>query len=359
MSETNASLWARTAPAVSHPALAGDLDVDVAVVGGGVTGLTTALLLQRDGARVAVLEGSVVAGGTTGWSTAKVSVLHGALYQRIERARGTDAAATYAAANQAGLALVRELVSTLGIDCDWSDEPAYTYAAGEAHAGVVDAEYEAARRAGLAVTRTVETGLPWPVAAAVRLEGQAQLHPVRYVQALARAVVDGGGSVFEHTRAHDVDGRTVVADGGRVRAEHVVVCTLLPFLDRGGYFAKAHPTRSYAVAARADEPVRGIYLSVDEPSRSVRNAFGGAWLVLGGTATRPDGAGGPSATTRNSRPGPAGTSPSASSGPAGPRRTTCPSTTSPTWAAWRAVANGSGWRPGSRSGASPTARRRP
>lgn len=291
MSETNASLWARTAPAVSHPALAGDLDVDVAVVGGGVTGLTTALLLQRDGARVAVLEGSVVAGGTTGWSTAKVSVLHGALYQWIERARGTDAAATYAAANQAGLALVRELVSTLGIDCDWSDEPAYTYAAGEAHAGVVDAEYEAARRAGLAVTRTVETGLPWPVAAAVRLEGQAQLHPVRYVQALARAVVDGGGSVFEHTRAHDVDGRTVVADGGRVRAEHAVVCTLLPFLDRGGYFAKAHPTRSYAVAARADEPVRGMHLSVDEPSRSVRNAFGGTWLVLGGGG-HPTGRGG-------------------------------------------------------------------
>lgn len=284
MSETNASLWAHSAPSVSHPRLAGDLDVDVAVVGGGVAGLTTALLLQRDGARVAVLEGSRVAGGTTGWSTAKVTALHGSLYQQIERAHGAQGAATYAAANQGGLELVRELVATLGIDCDWSEQSAYTYATDVANAATVDAEYEAARRAGLPVARTTETALPWPVAAAVRLDGQAQFDPVRYVQALARAVVEGGGSVFEHTRAHDVDGDAVLADGGRVRAEHVVVCTLLPFLDRGGYFAKAHPERSYVVGARVAEHVSGMYLSVDSPTRSVRSAYGGEWLVLGGAS---------------------------------------------------------------------------
>jgi len=106
-----------------------------------------------------------------------------------------------------------------------------------------------------------------------------------------------GSHVFERTRACDVDETddrcTVVTDSGRIRANHVVIATHLPFLDRGFFFAKAHPGMSYAVAAEISEPAapRGMYISIDQPTRSIRSTPSQEaerrFLVIGGEGHRP------------------------------------------------------------------------
>jgi glycine/D-amino acid oxidase-like deaminating enzyme/nitrite reductase/ring-hydroxylating ferredoxin subunit len=128
--------------------------------------------------------------------------------------------------------------------------------------------------------------LPYPVAAAVRLDNQLHFHPRRYCVGLARAVVRLGGSVHEHTRARAVDtassGVSVTTDEGTISADFAVLATHLPFLDRGGFFARAHPYRSYAVAARLREGAPdGMYISVEEPTRSLRPAPDGR-IIMGG-----------------------------------------------------------------------------
>ena len=122
--------------------------------------------------------------------------------------------------------------------------------------GDIEREVEAARAAGVEAELTTETDLPYPIAAAIKVDGQAQFHPWKYLAALARAVDGDGSHVLEATLATDVrSGRPCVVETarGRVRAGHVIVATQLPFLDRGLFFAKAHPTTSYAVAAAVDE----------------------------------------------------------------------------------------------------------
>src|SRR3954471_24889135 len=103
------SLWLDTAPATAYPALEGALSVDVAVIGGGIAGLTTALLLKRAGARVALLEAMRVGSGVTACTTAKVSALQSTVYSTIGRLHGAVAAATYAEASVAGVERVAEL----------------------------------------------------------------------------------------------------------------------------------------------------------------------------------------------------------------------------------------------------------
>src|SRR3954463_3104838 len=200
------SLWVDTAPESDYPVLTPGVHVDVAVLGGGIAGLTTALLLKRDGARVAVVEAGRVGGGVTAFTTAKVTSLHGIHYKDVESSFGADGARAYAEANEAGLERVAAFVDELGIDCDFRRKPAFTYAEDESDRGKIEDEVEAASRAGLAASFTEETDLPWPVAAAIRVEDQAEFHPRRYLLKLAEAIPGGGSHVFERTRGLAVAG---------------------------------------------------------------------------------------------------------------------------------------------------------
>src|SRR5919198_2922456 len=112
------SLWLEDEPPVPRPPLARDVEVDVAVIGGGIAGITTALLLKRSGARVAVLEAHTVGAGTTGCTTAKVSALQATLLSTIRGRNGDDAAATYAEASLAAVDKVAELAAAEGVACD-------------------------------------------------------------------------------------------------------------------------------------------------------------------------------------------------------------------------------------------------
>ncbi|MEA2410887.1 MAG: hypothetical protein QOC77_1448 [Thermoleophilaceae bacterium] len=287
----NTSLWVDTAPQTDYPVLRAGAHVDVAVLGGGIAGLTTALLLKRDGARVAVVEAGRVGAGVTAYTTAKVTSLHGIQYQSVASSFGDDGARAYAEANEAGLERVAQFVDELGIDCDWRRKPAYTYTEDPDDRGKIEDEVEAAVRAGLPAELTTDTDLPWPVAAAIRVEDQAEFHPRRYLIALAEAVAGGGSHVFERSRALAVAGGKervrISTTRGELTADQVVVATHFPFLDRGGYFARMHPERSYGLGlylAKGASAPQGMYLSTESPSHTVRShpTARGEMVITGG-----------------------------------------------------------------------------
>jgi glycine/D-amino acid oxidase-like deaminating enzyme/nitrite reductase/ring-hydroxylating ferredoxin subunit len=288
LDETNPSLWVETTRDQVTAAAAGmpSGTYDVVVVGAGITGLSTALLMAERGARVALLEAGQVCSGVTAYTTAKVTSLHGLTYDGLVRHRGKEIAQAYADANQAAIAQVADWIDRYGIECDFSRRPAYTYTTDSSRVSEIEAEVEAASALGLPVTFTNDTELPYAVEAAIRMDDQAQFHPRRYCLGLAAAFTSRGGQIFENTRVTGVsDGSPCEVHVGdaRVSAEHVVLATHLPILDRGIFFAKTHPARSYALAVRLKgAPPQGMYLSADQPTRSVRSAEGDALVILGG-----------------------------------------------------------------------------
>jgi glycine/D-amino acid oxidase-like deaminating enzyme/nitrite reductase/ring-hydroxylating ferredoxin subunit len=283
------SYWIASTEAPEFPRLEGEVAVDVAVIGAGITGVMAATLLKRAGKSVALVESKRILRGATGYTTAKLTAGHNVIYVHLERHFGAEGARLYAAANQSAVATVARMAVEEGIECDLERTRNFVYSESEEEVEMLRGEADAARRAGLPASFTRETELPFAVAGAVVLEEQAQFHPRKFLLPLARALPGDGSHVFELTRVRGVrEGEPCLVETahGSVRAPSVVVATHLPILDRGFFFAKTHPKRSHVLAARVrpDQAVSGMYISTEDPIHSVRSARDGdeRLLLVGG-----------------------------------------------------------------------------
>ena len=275
------SWWVESSEATSYSPLEADgASADVVVLGGGIAGLTTAYALAREGRDVLLVEADRIVAGVTGYTTAKVTVAHNLVYADLADRFDDATAAAYAASQSAALRWVRETVQAEGIDCDLEERAALVYTEVAEEREQVEAEVEAARRAGLDAELVTETELPYDVIAGLRLGGQAQFHPRKYLLALAERFVALGGRIVEQTRALDVaEGEpcVVTTDRGEVRANEVVVATHYPFLDRGLLFSRLAPYRDVVVAMplpadRAPEVMAISTGSEEGGTHSVRTA---------------------------------------------------------------------------------------
>ncbi|NXY94040.1 FAD-dependent oxidoreductase [Streptomyces sp. BR123] len=291
-----ASYWMKTAPMPPRPALEGRAEADVAVIGSGIAGLSTAWELARTGRSVIVLEARRTASGVTGHTTGKLTALHSTVYAKLRDTHGEAAAAQYARSHSAALVHVRDTAEALGLDCGLEDRPAFTYC--EEEAGVADlrAEAEAARAAGLDASFVTETGLPFPVAGAVKAAGQAQFHPLQYLLGLAADLTARGGRIYEHSRITGL-GRgephhLTTASGATVTADTVVVATHHPLFDHALLATRLTQHRDLVVAGllpREADP-GGMYITGESGTRSVRTApfeAGRRLLIVSGEAFTP------------------------------------------------------------------------
>lgn len=272
----NPSVWVGTAGTTNYPSVTDGGQYDVVVVGGGITGLTTALMLKRRGAKVAVVEAQRIASGTTGYTTGKVTSQHSVKYADLIDGVGEEKARQYAEANQAGVEQIAGLVSELGIDCDFTRADAFVFTQDAGERETLEKEAAAAQKVGLPASFVTDTELLFDVVAAVKFTGQAHMHARKYCLGLADAVNGDGCAIFEQSRVVDIDEKPThvdvrVAEDVVLRAEHVVMATLLPFDLISGFYARSQPKRSYALALRCSEAVpQGMYINVESPTRSLR-----------------------------------------------------------------------------------------
>ncbi len=281
--------WIASTPQTDYSSLEQDISVDAVVVGGGMAGITTALLLKREGLKVAVLDAGRIIQGTSAHTTAKITSQHALIYDKLKTKLGVELAQQYAEANESAIHFIAKLIEEKNIACDFSWQPAYVYTQQDAYVQQIQDEVNTASDLGIDAVYLDEIPLPFKVKAAMQYNGQAQFHPRKYLLALAEEIEGDGSHIFENTRAVDLkEGQhcTVITENGKkITARQVVIASHFPFFDgKGMYFARIYPTRSYAIGARIKEHFPGgMYINAETPARSLRfQPFKDGKLVIAG-----------------------------------------------------------------------------
>lgn len=278
------ALWDEGVVIPDYPPLEGEVRVDVAIVGAGITGLTAARLLGRDGKRVAVIDQGRVGGGTTGGTTAHVTQVLDIRFRELLSKWSREDARVVVDSSRAALELIASLVEEDGIACDFVRIPAFLYTELQDEVSQLQEEVVAAHEAGMPAEFVRELPLPFPIAAAVRFDDQARFHPLKYLASLAQTVHNNGGRIYESTRVIDLEPGEpcrLKAERGTVTADSVIFATHTP----AGFsllHAELEPLRSYVlgVRLRGSEPPDGLFFDLAEPYHYTRQQ--GDVLIVGG-----------------------------------------------------------------------------
>lgn len=269
------SLWREYYTRTTYQRLKDSFEVDVAIVGAGITGLTTAYLLKKAGLTVAVIEKDTIGGGTTGRTTGKVTAQHGITYEDLEQRLGLEAAKAYGSSNQVAIEQIAAIIEQESIACDWQRDDNYVYTTDKQRLQQFKQEADTAAELGLPASFTTTSPLPFEILGAVKFSNQAKINTQKYLLGLAKAINGDGSYVFEHSNViaiHDGQRPRVKTLKGIVACKDIVVATnvpTMPLMARGGYCILEYPTESFIVSGQLSKPFSGMYISPDQHHYSI------------------------------------------------------------------------------------------
>lgn len=281
------SLWIATSRATSFPELRGRLEVDVAIVGAGVTGITAALRLVEAGRRVALVDLDRAVSGETGHTTAHLTEAIDARYRTLRRDFGRDGARLAADASRSAIETIAQWARLHAPGSAFTRCDGYLFTDSDDDVEELRSEADAAREAGVDAEFTASVPLPFATRGAVQFRNQGQIHPRRYLLPLLEKIAETGSAILERTRIVNFEEDEVCTltteDGSRIVAHAVFVAANVPVNDRVKMHTRNFAYRTYAIALPAP-PVAGLFWDTADPYHYIRSETidGTPYLIVGG-----------------------------------------------------------------------------
>jgi glycine/D-amino acid oxidase-like deaminating enzyme/nitrite reductase/ring-hydroxylating ferredoxin subunit len=272
------SLWAGDVELIETAPLSSDIESDVVVVGAGLGGITTAFLLSQAGKTVVVIDDGPVGGGETSRTTAHLTEAIDDRYYYLQSTFGKKATQLVADSQSQAINQIEEIVRKLNLDCDFERLDGFLFIEPGEPDDELQKELDACRAAGMSHVELVDsTSLPnFKSGKALRFRNQAQFHPLKYLNGVAKAFMQSGGKIYTGTHVMSVaaptnakvagdgvgDGKVgsrngrkfgkpvelKTEDGHIIRAKHAVFATNTPTNDWVVMHTKQAPYRTYVIA---------------------------------------------------------------------------------------------------------------
>lgn len=293
--------------------LENNIEVDVCVIGGGLTGLTTAYYLSKTDMKIALLEKERICEHTSGNTTAKITSQHDLFYDYLIQSQGIEKAKQYLNANEKAISDIEKIIKEENIKCDFEKQNAYVYTTKIEEIPRIKKEVEAVNSLGLKAKFVADLKLPFKTKGAIVFENQAQFNPCKYSEGLVTAI-ENKVNIFEKTKVIDIKGanedeinkeeninnvdeikekretqkryKVITENGSTIIAKYIVLATHYPIINVPGYyFLKMYQEMSYLIGVETKEPLpKGMYINIENPTISIRVANDNekSLLLIGG-----------------------------------------------------------------------------
>ncbi len=245
------SPWNQKSLTQKYPPLAEDISADVVVVGAGISGLSCALNLAREGKSVVVLESRCRGAGQTGRTTAHIMTWLDDFYYECIAMHGQKTASIVAQSLRAAVDMIEHNVVSENIDCEFIRLDGILYPHSSSAVSTLHKELDAALKCGLSDTKLVDLGGGADVGGikeCLVFPNNGEFHPLKYLEGLAEAVIRHGGRIYEGTKAYTIESDKVKTESGKtVFCESVVLATNSPINHNLAVHARQLPYRTYVI----------------------------------------------------------------------------------------------------------------
>jgi glycine/D-amino acid oxidase-like deaminating enzyme/nitrite reductase/ring-hydroxylating ferredoxin subunit len=271
------------APRPTFSKLSLDLTTTVCIVGAGITGITAAYCLSREGKRVVLIDDGELFSAESGRTTAHLMSALDDRWFNLQKHHGAEGAKLAYDSHTRAIDFIETIVRQNNIECDFERLDGYLFCGPEHDTKYLQKELTAARESGWSDCELVDN-IPntqnWKSGTALRFPRQAQFNPVKYLNALAQLCVKQGVQIFTHTHASKITGgnpgEVTTSDGFTITCDDIVMATNVPVNDRVTMYTKLMPHRSYAITAtipKGSVP-HFLYWDTHDPYHYVRTAPG-------------------------------------------------------------------------------------
>jgi len=266
----NKSYWQKTAHKEKYPFIDQNMNVDIVIIGGGLTGISLAYRLKNAMFNVIVLEKDEIGSQTSGHTTAKVTFLHDLIYQMLDEYYGYSYAKMFFESNQKALTEIEDIIIKENIQCDYERNEAVIYTLEKENINKIKKEKELLETFGIKVKENVVKEALYSIS----VDKQGIFHPLKYLYALANKCQDDGVRIFEHSQVKKVqrenDYFVIDVNHHKVQCDYVIHATRYPFVYKGLYFMKLIQQREYVRYGISQDIDHRSLLCIDTPSISER-----------------------------------------------------------------------------------------
>lgn len=271
----NKSIWRIKNRTFQTKNLNGDITTDILIIGGGITGVSTAFYLKDKNLDITLIEAKEIGSGATLNTTGKITFLQGLTYHKLENIFDFNTSLNYLHSQLEAINLIEANIKKYNIECDYMKNASYVYTNQDNDIKEFLKEQQFFDKVNLdyKIINKLPNNLECKYG--IKVENTAVFHPIKYLYKLTEELLKSNINIYEKTTALKINKNNnnylVHTNNGTIVANRIIVATHYPFFIKPGLIPfKTHLEKEYVLASKIDKIQKFNAITNKKPIISTR-----------------------------------------------------------------------------------------